>query len=50
VGDVYLRDWIRLLEAVERLDFEYVIGGHGGVIRGKRFLMSENAVCTIFWI
>jgi cyclase len=36
VGDAYLHDWIRLLEAIEKLDFEYVIGGHGDVIHGKR--------------
>ena len=36
VGDADLDDWIRLLEAVEKLDFEYVIGGHGDVIHGKR--------------
>ncbi len=36
VGDADLPAWIRLLEAVERLDFEYVIGGHGDVIHGKR--------------
>jgi cyclase len=36
VGDAHLDDWIRLLEAIEKLDFEYVIGGHGDVIHGKR--------------
>lgn len=29
-------DWIRTLDAAEKLDFDYVIGGHGGdVLRGK---------------
>jgi cyclase len=28
-------DWIRTLDAVEKLDFQTVIGGHGDVIQGK---------------
>jgi cyclase len=28
-------DWIRTLDAAEKLDFDYVIGGHGDVTRGK---------------
>jgi glyoxylase-like metal-dependent hydrolase (beta-lactamase superfamily II) len=28
-------DWIRTLAVAEKLDFEYVIGGHGDVIQGK---------------
>jgi glyoxylase-like metal-dependent hydrolase (beta-lactamase superfamily II) len=28
-------DWIRTLDLVEKLDFDYVIGGHGDVMRGK---------------
>ena len=36
VGDADLYDWMRTLEVIEELDFEYVIGGHGDVIHGKR--------------
>ncbi len=35
MGDSYPYDWIRTLEKAMRLDFEYVIGGHGDVLRGK---------------
>jgi glyoxylase-like metal-dependent hydrolase (beta-lactamase superfamily II) len=28
-------DWIRTLDSAEKLDFEYVIGGHGEVMHGK---------------
>lgn len=35
MGDGYPYDWIRTLEAAEQLDFDYVIGGHGDVLRGK---------------
>jgi glyoxylase-like metal-dependent hydrolase (beta-lactamase superfamily II) len=35
MGDSYPYDWIRVLGEVQNLDFEYVIGGHGDVIRGK---------------
>jgi glyoxylase-like metal-dependent hydrolase (beta-lactamase superfamily II) len=53
MGDSYPYDWIRMLEATEKLDFDWVIGGHGDVIRGKghfqmweqyfRDLMAETA-------
>jgi glyoxylase-like metal-dependent hydrolase (beta-lactamase superfamily II) len=33
--DSYPFDWIRTLDAVQKLDFDYVIGGHGDVLRGK---------------
>ncbi len=35
MGDGYPYDWIRTLDAAEKLDFDYVIGGHGDVMRGK---------------
>jgi glyoxylase-like metal-dependent hydrolase (beta-lactamase superfamily II) len=35
MGDGYPYDWIKTLENAERLDFDYVIGGHGDVMRGK---------------
>jgi glyoxylase-like metal-dependent hydrolase (beta-lactamase superfamily II) len=35
MGDSYPYDWIRTLDAAEKLDFDYVIGGHGDVMRGK---------------
>jgi len=35
MGDSYPYDWIRTLEAAEKLDFDYVVGGHGEVMRGK---------------
>lgn len=35
MGDSHPYDWIRTLEAVERLDFDVVLSGHGDVIRGK---------------
>ncbi len=53
MGDSYPYDWIQTLEAAERLDFDYAIGGHGDVMRGKgtfelwkqyfRDLMAETA-------
>jgi glyoxylase-like metal-dependent hydrolase (beta-lactamase superfamily II) len=38
MGDSYPYDWIQTLEELERLDFDYVISGHGGVMRGKERL------------
>jgi cyclase len=35
MGDSYPYEWISTLEAVSRLDFDYVLGGHGDVMRGK---------------
>ncbi len=35
LADGYPYDWIKTLDRAEKLDFEYVIGGHGDVIRGK---------------
>ena len=35
MGDSYPFEWIATLEAVSRLDFDYVVGGHGDVMRGK---------------
>jgi glyoxylase-like metal-dependent hydrolase (beta-lactamase superfamily II) len=35
MGDSYPYDWIRTLEAAEKLDFDYSVGGHGDVMRGK---------------
>ncbi len=35
MGDSYPYDWIKTLDAAEKLDFDYVIGGHGDVLRGK---------------
>ena len=34
--DSFPYEWIQTLDAAERLDFEYVIPGHGEVIRGKQ--------------
>jgi glyoxylase-like metal-dependent hydrolase (beta-lactamase superfamily II) len=43
MGDSYPYDWIRMLEATEKLDFDYIIGGHGDVMRGKgQFQMWEQ--------
>ncbi len=36
MGDSYPYDWIKTLEVAEALDFDYVIGGHGDVMRGKQ--------------
>jgi cyclase len=35
MGDGYPYDWIQTLERAERLDFDYALGGHGDVMRGK---------------
>lgn len=35
LGDGYPYDWIETLEEAMKLEFEYVIGGHGDVMRGK---------------
>lgn len=53
MGDGYPYDWIKTLEAAEKLDFDYAVGGHGDVMRGKaqfqlweqylRDLMAETA-------
>jgi len=53
MGDGYPYDWIQTLDNAEKLDFEYALGGHGDVMRGKgtfelwkeyfRDLMAETA-------
>jgi cyclase len=35
MADSYPYDWIKTLVAVEKLDFDHFVGGHGGVLRGK---------------
>lgn len=35
MGDSHPYDWIRTLEALQRLDFDVVLSGHGDVLRGK---------------
>lgn len=43
MGDSYPYDWIHTLEAAEKLNFEYALGGHGDVMRGKaQFEMWEQ--------
>ncbi len=56
MGDASLYDWVEQLKAVEKLDFKYVIGGHGDILQGKqRFdlwreyfsdLLSETAAAA----
>ena len=36
MGDSYPYDWIKTLDAAEQLDFDYAIGGHGAVMKGKQ--------------
>ena len=36
MGDSYPYDWIKTLDAAEKLDFDSVIGGHGDVMHGKQ--------------
>lgn len=36
MGDSYPYDWIKTLDVAEKLDFDYVLGGHGDVMRDKR--------------
>jgi len=53
LADGYPYEWIETLNRAEQLDFEWVIGGHGDVLRGKerfelyksylRDLMGETA-------
>jgi len=35
MADSYPFDWIRTLDAVEKLDFDIALGGHGDVMHGK---------------
>lgn len=35
MNDSHPFDWIKTLKAVEQLDFDYAVGGHGDVMRGK---------------
>src|SRR3977135_1867372 len=36
MGDSYPYDWINTLDVAEKLDFDYVIAGHGDVMRDKQ--------------
>ena len=36
MGDSYPFDWIQTLDAVEKLDFDQALGGHGDVMHGKQ--------------
>jgi cyclase len=38
MGDSYPYDWIETLDTAQKLDFQYVIGGHGDVMNGKEKL------------
>lgn len=43
MNDSHPYDWIQTLRAAEQLDFEYSVGGHGDVMRGKgMFQMWEQ--------
>ena len=43
MNDSYPYDWIKTLKAAQLLDFEYALGGHGDVMRGKAmFQMWEQ--------
>lgn len=43
MNDSHPYDWIKTLKAVEQLDFDYAVGGHGDVMRGKAmFQMWEQ--------
>lgn len=35
IGDGYPKDWPGTLRSIQQLDFEKVIGGHGGVLRSR---------------
>jgi len=36
MGDSYPYEWIKTLDRAEKLDFDYAIGGHGDVMKGKQ--------------
>src|SRR4249920_502994 len=36
MADSYPYDWIKTLDVAEKLDFDYALGGHGEVMRGKQ--------------
>src|SRR5215468_1292231 len=36
MGDGYPYEWIKTLDSAEKLDFDYAIGGHGDVMKGKQ--------------
>jgi cyclase len=43
MGDSYPYEWIKTLDAAERLDFNLVLGGHGDVMHGKlRFALWKQ--------
>jgi glyoxylase-like metal-dependent hydrolase (beta-lactamase superfamily II) len=39
-GDGYPREWASTLDRLAALDFEVVVPGHGGVVRGKELLLA----------
>lgn len=46
MSDSYPYDWIKTLEAVEKLDFEHFLGGHGGVFHGKEQIKVWKSFLT----
>lgn len=46
MGDSYPYDWIQTLKAVRQLDFDYALGGHGDVMRGKGHLQMWEQYFT----
>jgi glyoxylase-like metal-dependent hydrolase (beta-lactamase superfamily II) len=46
MGDSHPYDWVHTLEAVERLDFDAVLSGHGDVLRGKDVFALWRAYLT----
>jgi glyoxylase-like metal-dependent hydrolase (beta-lactamase superfamily II) len=43
MADGYPYDWIKTLQAVERLDFDVALGGHGEEVRGKEAFATWEA-------
>jgi cyclase len=46
MNDSHPFDWIKTLKAVEQLDFDYSVGGHGDVMRGKGMLQMWQQYFT----
>ena len=46
MGDSYPFDWIKTLDVAEKLDFDYAIGGHGEVMRGKTNVRTVEAILS----
>jgi cyclase len=49
LGDAYITDWTTTLDKLRRLEFDWVLPGHGDAFQGKAKIDHFQAYLTDFW-